>query len=188
MMMTIIRKPASSVSAADVVWRRSLSCMDPFWTTTVKLLVLGRDGLHLRRFTASWQQKQFSAISKHPPKDAVVQVLDFAENYTCQYQREIQSVHWHHTTVTLHLIVCYYQCADWEEGGVVCETLAFISDDKVHDFHAVQTFVCLAMEHLRGRRQLDVQRVIQWTDGCERSPSVRCAASHPVDGWMCVPV
>ena len=37
---------------------------------------------------------------------------------------------------------------------------------------------------VRGRRQLDVQRVIQWTDGCERSPSVRCAASHPVDGWM----
>ena len=97
-------------------------------------------------FTASWQQKQFSAISKHPPKDAVVQVLDIAENYTCQYQREIQSVHWHHTTVTLHPIVCYYQCADCEEG-VVCETLAFISDDKVHDFHAVQTFVCLAMEH-----------------------------------------
>ena len=116
-------------------------------------------------FTASWQQKQFSAISKHPPKDAVVQVLDFAENYTCQYQREIQSVHWHHTTVTLHPIVCYYQCADCEEG-IVCETLAFISDDKVHDFHAVQTFVCLAMEHLRGRRQLNVQRVIQWTDGC----------------------
>ena len=58
-----------------------------------------------------------------------------------------------------------YQCADCEKG-VVCETLAFISDDKVHDFHAVQTFVCLAIEHLRGHRQLDVQRVIQWTDGC----------------------
>ena len=71
----------------------------------------------------------------------------------------------HHTTITLHPIVCYYQCADCEKG-VVCETLAFISDDKVHDFHAVQTFVCLAMEHLRGCRQLDVQRVIQWTDGC----------------------
>ena len=90
-------------------------------------------------FTASWQKKQFSAISKHPPKDAVVQVLDFAENYTCQYQRAIQSVHWHHTTVTLHPIVCYYQYADYEEG-FICEMLAFISDNKVHDFHAVQTF------------------------------------------------
>ena len=121
-------------------------------------------------FTASWQQKQFSAISKHPPNDAVVQVLDFAENYTCPYQREIQRVHWHHTTVTLHPIAYYYQCADYKEG-VVCETLAFISDDKVHDFHAVQTCVCLAMEHLRG--QLD---------------GGRCAASHPVNRSICVPV
>ena len=136
---------------------------------TVKEMIscLSEDTKPLARhlFTAYWQQKQFASISKNPPANSVIQVLDFAENYTCQYQHEIQSVHWHHSTVTLHPIVCYYRCPDCETG-VVCETLAFISDDKVHDYHAVQQFVSLAMQHLQHHRHLNVQRVIQWTDGC----------------------
>ena len=81
-----------------------------------------------------------------------------------------------------------YQCADCEKG-VVCETLAFMSDDKVHDFHAVQTFVCLAMEHLGGRRQLDVHRVIQWTDGCAsqyKSKGPYSDISHATSELDCV--
>ena len=45
-------------------------------------------------FVANWQGEMFSKISKMVPEDAVVMVLDFAENFSCFYQDEIQDAHW----------------------------------------------------------------------------------------------
>ena len=56
-------------------------------------------------FVAGWQQDMYKLISKDPPKNTVVAVLDLAENYTCQWQDEIQSAHWEMTKLpsTQHL-------------------------------------------------------------------------------------
>jgi len=45
-------------------------------------------------FHAKWQYDQFSMISRNMPSKWVVFVMDFAENYACAYQDEIQSAHW----------------------------------------------------------------------------------------------
>jgi len=45
-------------------------------------------------FQARWQQQKFWEIVKNPPKDSFVCVMDFAENYTCLLQKEVQSAHW----------------------------------------------------------------------------------------------
>ncbi|CAM4685940.1 unnamed protein product [Leuciscus chuanchicus] len=39
-------------------------------------------------FQARWQQQKFWEIVKNPPKDSVVCIMDFAENYTCLLQNE----------------------------------------------------------------------------------------------------
>ena len=91
-------------------------------------------------------------------------VMDFAENYACQYQDEVQSAHWNHNQVTIHPISSYYACSSCD--GVVNESLVFISNDLTHDYHAVQNFVSTTMQHLRCQRHLDVEHVVQWTDGC----------------------
>ena len=42
----------------------------------------------------------------------------------------------------------------------------FISNDLTHDYHAVQNFMTATMKHLRCQRHLEVEHVVQWTDGC----------------------
>ncbi|KAK7090796.1 hypothetical protein V1264_010549 [Littorina saxatilis] len=63
-------------------------------------------------FRANWQNRQFSLVrSVSPfPAQSVCMVLDFAENFTCNYQQEVQAAHWHHEQVTVHPIVAYYRC------------------------------------------------------------------------------
>ena len=58
-------------------------------------------------FEAQWQQKQFATVSQSPPPFTVVTVLDFAENFTCAMQSEVQSAHWYQQQVTLHPSVSY---------------------------------------------------------------------------------
>ena len=74
--------------------------------------------LHL--FNAKWQYEQFLLVSENPPKDWVIMCMDFAENFTCAFQDEIESAHWNHAQVTLHPIICYYCCPKCEK---VCTSL-----------------------------------------------------------------
>lgn len=87
-------------------------------------------------FTASWQSREFLRVSKSPPSRSVVMVLDFAENYSCRFQDEVQAVHWGHDSATIHPIVGYYKCPDCTE--TVTESMIMITKDNVHDFNAVQ--------------------------------------------------
>ena len=116
--------------------------------------------LHL--FTASWQSRQYYSIAKNPPKGWVVMVYDFAENYSCRYQDEIQSVHWGHSAATLHPIVCNYTCPRCNEATMT-HSLIMISDDINHDYHAVHQFTNIAIRHIKS--QVHVERVVRFSDG-----------------------
>ena len=60
-------------------------------------------GSHLHN--ASWQFAQFKCLKENLPGNNILMVLEFAKNYCCQYQDEIQSAHWHHRQATVHPIV-----------------------------------------------------------------------------------
>jgi hypothetical protein len=118
--------------------------------------------IHL--FNAKWQNDQFNEIRKNPPQDTEVQVLDFAENFTCTFQNEVQSAHWNHETCTVHPIVNYYHCEENCEE-VVSESVVFISDDLKHDHHAVHAFMSTNHELMK-QRNPNIVKYIQWSDGC----------------------
>lgn len=114
-------------------------------------------------FVARWQQKAFSSLAKELPVNWVVLNLDFAENYSCENQNEIQSAYWGHNQVTIHPIVTYYnfpKCTIYTQ-----EVLIFVSDDLTHDSHAVAAFLKTANQHLR-ERGLNIEREIIFSDGC----------------------
>lgn len=117
-------------------------------------------------FQAKWQQTQFYAISNNPPANAVVLVMDFAENYLCTIQHEVQSAHWYVAQVALHPMVAYYWCSVCDQQNPVREAINFISDDMKHDSHAVHHFITTAVNHLTKVRGLTPQRLIQFSDGC----------------------
>lgn len=98
------------------------------------------------------------------PQGMALMVLDFAENFTCSFQDEVQAAHWYHEQVTVHPIVTYHQCLQCQE--VVTESLVFISPDRKHDYHAVHHFTTQAIQHLRHVRGLQLDSVVQFTDGC----------------------
>ncbi|CAC5385885.1 unnamed protein product [Mytilus coruscus] len=117
-------------------------------------------------FNARWQQLQFSTIIKDIPVNWVILNLDFAENYACVSQMEIQTAHWYHQQVTIHPIVAYYKVNCHQCQETVQETMLFISDDLTHDAHAVHKFVSMANEHLQQKRMINIQHEIQFSDGC----------------------
>ncbi|XP_070564656.1 trichohyalin-like [Ptychodera flava] len=113
-------------------------------------------------FNAYWQYAQFTNATKKHPSDTKVLCMDFAENYTCQLQNEVQAAHWTHTQVTIHPVIAYYK----EKGKEVREAIIFVSDDLNHDSHAVHVFTGIVNTHMKDRRNLDLQKMIIFSDGC----------------------
>ena len=72
------------------------------------------------------QSKAFeeSKVVASNPEVAVVQ-LDFSENYTAEYQDEIQSAHWHQQQISMFTVVV------WSAGTV--QSFVIVSDNLVHD-------------------------------------------------------
>ncbi|GAQ92554.1 hypothetical protein KFL_010490010 [Klebsormidium nitens] len=75
---------------------------------------------------------------RHLPQEAIVSVIDFAENYSFQVQNEIQSMHWYSDQVT---ILVHHD----EHRDIVKELHFYISDDKDHGTVFVQH--CLVDVH-----------------------------------------
>ena len=117
-------------------------------------------------FVASWQYQQCKEVRDNLPEGAVLMQADFAENYRCDYQDEIQSAHWSYSQVTVHPIVCHYKCPKSECDETVKESLVIISSDLKHDAASVNTYMTTAYSHLQKTRSLNLDKIIQFTDGC----------------------
>ena len=76
------------------------------------------------------QVKQLKEIL--PSNQAMVQ-MDFAEDYKCQSQDEIQSAYWNATQVTLHPTVVYYK----EENTLKHKSFVFVFDKPAHNASTV---------------------------------------------------
>ena len=75
---------------------------------------------------------------------AAVIIMDYAENYACSSQDEIQSAHWVQQAVTIHPMMAFINNSD--KAGTIThnESLVFITDDLKHDADGVAHFVSLA--------------------------------------------
>ncbi|CAC5404055.1 unnamed protein product [Mytilus coruscus] len=93
--------------------------------------------MHL--FLANWQYRQFSNLKEKIPKNVMVCIMDFAENFSTRYQDECQSAHWCYDQITIHPIVCYYSDA---LGKTVTHEVVYISNDLTHDANFVDHYGC----------------------------------------------
>ena len=105
-------------------------------TTKEDLLALMKEEIvefkdHVERVKNQYNQvKQLKEIL--PSNHAMVQ-MDFAEDYKCQSQDEIQSAYWNATQVTLHPTVVYYK----EENTLEHKSFVFVSDEPAHNASTV---------------------------------------------------
>jgi hypothetical protein len=62
--------------------------------------------------------------------------------------------------------VTYYNCPNEDCHEIVKEELVMISDDMNHDSSAVKAFVRKAEDHLKETRNINMEHVVQFSDGC----------------------
>ena len=115
-------------------------------------------------FNKDWQHNQEKTLKENLKADEVLAVFDFAENYKCSHQREVQSAYYSQDSATLHPVVVYYVCSHCLKP--VTESCIMISDDLTHDHHLVHKFQEVVAKHLRETRQLDIATFYRFSDGC----------------------
>lgn len=95
-------------------------------------------------------------------EECVIQV-DFAENYSCSYQDEIQTAHWSQEQVTLFTVAVWTKAKANTER--VCESHVIVSDDTDHDKKSVIAFLWYVINHLVKDRHPSVKHVYAFSDG-----------------------
>ena len=81
--------------------------------------------------------------------------IDFAENYTCVYQDEVQSAHWRQTQITIFTVMIYL-CGS--------HPLVIVTDCRDHDKRAVTAFLVRILKTV-SEEFSHITDVDIWTDG-----------------------
>lgn len=113
-------------------------------------------------FNFRWQFMQYKSLKSSLPANWALVVMDFAENFLCKYQNEVQSAHWGYNQVTVHPCVLYYNCPTCAD--LITDYLIFLSDDLSHDAHMVKVIQDQTKQHLLG--VMNVEKMVVISDGC----------------------
>ena len=120
-------------------------------------------------FVARWEDAQFKKSIRSFPKDTVVSVVDFAENYKFEIQNEVQSMHWHSYQVSILVHITFRHNPDLdpynEDTFILTEYHFYITDDKHHDSEFVQHCFGLHWDHMK-RNGFEPKQHWVWSDGC----------------------
>ena len=95
----------------------------------------------------------------------VLQVLDFAMNFSNRYQDEVQSAYWNGTQTTIHATVNFYRCLQEGCNEVVNLSLVHISADLKHDSFLARAAMNLTFAYLV-EIGVPLQLVLQFCDNC----------------------
>lgn len=106
---------------------------------------------YIKREQAAAYKLEREAIEGSKNK-ALLQV-DFSENYTCQYQDEIQSAHWQQHQVSL------FTAAMWHTG--VLHSIVIASDNIVHSKDTIIAYLDMLLEMIPN----SVTSLLIWSDG-----------------------
>ena len=105
---------------------------------------------------------QFNAqrlLKSNLPPNQVYIHMDFAEDYRCRTQEEIQSAYWSQTQVTIHPVVAYYK----EDDKLLHQSFVFVSDEPRHDARFVFALIRLLIPMLKELLP-DLGYIHYWTD------------------------
>lgn len=110
-------------------------------------------------FNIRHQYKQYRNLRSVLDNTSCMLHIDFAENYLCQYHREIQSVHFggSHQQTTMHTGVLYV-------GQEDPKSFCTISNSRLHEPVAIWAYLQPVFEHLRSSYP-SVQTVHVFSDG-----------------------
>ena len=107
-------------------------------------------------FRADWQHEQMKKCTQQLP----TMVMDFAENYSCHFQNEVQSGFFDKTQVVIHPMMLYYTDGDIS----VKHSVIGVAEDQTKDVSLVKAFEDVATAQFETAGY--TQHIHQWSDGC----------------------
>ena len=127
----------------------------------VNLLMKQMEPMAEHAFMASWNYVQYKEARRNISVGSVIFVHDFAQNYLCEQQNEVQGLHWVHKQVTIMPTVAHYRCVKCEQ--LVTHEIVHITEDLKHDAHLVKLFTSKSIEVLKANN-VDICKIIEFTD------------------------
>ena len=121
------------------------------------------DTMSSHSFFAAWNFHQYLVCKNNLEKGHVLIVHDYAQNYLCIHQHEIQAMHWSHAQVTMHPSCISYRCPINGCNQIVLHEIVHISADLLHDAHLVKRFQSANLQILR-KRGVDIRKIIEFTN------------------------
>ena len=98
---------------------------------------------HAKRVSTQYKAQR---TLKENLKDGHVAIhLDFAEDYRCRSQEEVQSAYWNTSTVTLHPAVVYFRQAE----KVKVKSFVFVSNEIRHDAKFIFALLKKLIPHVK---------------------------------------
>lgn len=106
------------------------------------------------------QYKSLHELKLNLPEDHIIIQMDFAENFLCQTNDEIQSAYWNATAATIHPVVIYHKSM---QGACEHTNLAFVSNVNHYNPSAVLATLKKLVPHVHSK--FSKAKVIHyWTD------------------------
>ena len=126
-------------------------------------------------FMASWNYVQYKQARRNILIGDVITVHDFAQNYLCQHQKEVQGLHWRHEQVTVMPTVVHYKCAKCHQ--LTTHEIVHVSEDLKHDAHLVKAFTARTLSVLR-KNKVEICKIIEFTDQAPSQYKNKTAFNH----------
>ena len=116
-------------------------------------------------FRANWNRNVFQFIKNNMVRGYVLQVMDFAMNFSNWYQDEVQSAYWNGTQTTIHATINFFLCPREGCNQIVTLAMVHISDDLHRD-----SFLTRAAQNMTFRYLVQIgiplDLIIQFCDNC----------------------
>ena len=113
----------------------------------VDLLMQSMEVMAKHSFMASWNYCQYKQARKNILIGDVIFVHDFAQNYLCKHQKEVQGLHWRHKQVTVMPTVAHYRHVKCQQ--LITHEIVHVSEDLKHDAHLVKVFTARSLSVLK---------------------------------------
>lgn len=149
----------------DGAKKRIVTCvvMNSTLSDLIDALFADLQRLPIHLFRATWQHRQIgrSIASLQKKPKSICLVMDFAENYSCRQQNEVQSAYFDQTQVVIHPMMAYYH----RGNQLIKHTMVGVTDDYKKDAHLVEEFLKAALRILE-EEVPELEELHIWSDGC----------------------
>ena len=122
--------------------------------------------LPIHVFRATWQHKQMKVCIEGLANDEACLCMDYAENYQCKFQQEVQSAFFEQNQVTIHPMMAYYKEDFENETLLVKHGIIGVTDDHQKGACGVKDFEDAAVKIIEREKGAAPKQLHEFTDGC----------------------